>query len=471
MLKPLTFNASQATGAEELAGAPPLCVNLLADETGTLRTRPGIATWTDFPSIIPNASPVIGMVPWNDYLVYATADRTLWALTSTGSVTALSDATAGSQLDGVTAPIFAVGKSAVYVIGGGVPQTWPGAGLSARLAGAPPSGTHIAALAQRLVINDVGPSGEIFWSDVGEATGYTSWDTITAGFREAEARPDRVVAQAENSNELFVFGQSTLQVFLPDPVEVFTSTRALNVGTASPYSIVRADEAFVWLDNNQRFVVSNGRSYEEISQGLYRTVRSFADVTDAIGFRLQRDQWDVIGWIFPAEGRTLTWQKSRAAWSEWRGYGADGYTPLSVTSHCQWPERGLHLVGLSSGQIAILDSNAGNDLGASIRSEAVSGFEDRGTTSLKHCRAARFKFRRGMTGVSTPPTASISWRDDTGAFGPPHALVLGNGDQVNPVLEIRAAGTYRQRQWRLEFVDSQPLTFVGAEEDFIVLSR
>ncbi|MES2155981.1 MAG: hypothetical protein V4510_12680, partial [bacterium] len=103
----ISFSSGEAPGLEELGGAPPLVVNALPDATGTIRTRPGVSTWADFPAVVPDASPVIGMYPWGaNYLVYVTADRKLWAIGTQGSAVALSDATAATQLPGSGRPTF-----------------------------------------------------------------------------------------------------------------------------------------------------------------------------------------------------------------------------------------------------------------------------------------------------------------------------------------------------------------------------
>ncbi len=76
--KPINFASGQQSDSEPLGGATPLVVNLFVDQTGSMRVRPGISAWDEFPTAIPNASPVVAMAVLNGQLVYACDDRTLF---------------------------------------------------------------------------------------------------------------------------------------------------------------------------------------------------------------------------------------------------------------------------------------------------------------------------------------------------------------------------------------------------------
>lgn len=465
----IPFNAGQASGMEQLAGAPPAMINSLTDLGGVRRPRPGIATWSGFPSTIPHASPVDAMAVFDGYVVYVTRDRKLWAALD-GTVLSLSDATPTTKLDGGTRPVLLPTRTRLIAVGGGVPQKWSGTGLSARLGGSPPTMSFISGIATRLVGSVADTSGIIRWSGLGESVGHETWDALN--FTEAEARPDPLVAVADNTNELFAFGSKTLQVFSPDPTVGFAPGRALNLGLLAPGSFIAVDDTFAFLDSERRFVITDGRSFSDenvISKPIEATLRPLT-AADCWGFRMRLDRWDACVWMFPTDGIGYIWNRRSGSWSEWRAFWETGYGAPNITSALAWPEQNLFLVGLSTGQIARLDSMAHTDLGEVLKVELVSGFVDRGTDNYKQCQAVKFTFRRGQT-AGEAPVVQISYRDGLGPFSSPATFSLGQPGDYTPTVEMRSEGTYRRREWKLEYTSDADLSFVGAREQFRVLEN
>lgn len=468
----LPFSDGQASGLDALSGAPQLMVNSLVDLGGSRRARPGVSAWADFPTAIPNASPVDAMAVWDGKLIYATRDRQLFAWTAPDTVSDLSDGTAASMLDGALRPSILSTRTRAVIVGGGVPSKWEGGTLAELLGGSPPLLNSIAGIASRLVGGVADVSGTFAWSNLGD-TGHEVWDGLN--FAEAEAKTDVLRAVADNTNELFAFGTETLQVFSPDAILGFAPGRTINVGTLSPYSIVAVDDMFAFLDRERRFVITDGRSFSDeqsvLSKPIEAPLRALT-VEDCWGFRMRTDRWDAVVWMFPTDGKGFIWNRRSNTWSEWRAFGDTGYTAPSITSAVAWPDENLFLVGLDTGQIAKLDAAAYTDLGDVIKVELMTGFLDHGTDNLKHCKAVRFAFRRGTTAQSgTAPVVQISYRDDTGPFCPPATFSLGLAGDYDPILDMRSEGTYRRRQWRLEYTSAAELSFLGAREEFVLLDN
>lgn len=476
----LPFADGEAAGLEPLAGPPPAMINSLTDLAGTRRARPGIRAWADFPA--GGNSAVDGMAPWGDYLIFATRDRYLWAWqptgpgASTGSVLALSNGTGPTMLDGTSRPQFLPMRTKVIIVGGGYPQEWSGTGYSQRL-GAPipgyeaPQMAFITSLGSKLVSSYPDASGIIRWSGNGEPIGSELWDALN--YAEAEAKPDKLVAVADNANELFAFGAETLQVFSPDATVGFAAGRTLNVGLLAPYSLVKVDDMFAFLDRERRFLLTDGRQFSDTTSVLSKPIEARLRTmgTDCWGYRLRSDRWDACVWMFPTQGLGLIWNRRNNSWSEWRAFGATGYTAPSITSAVYWPEKELFLVGLSNGQIARLDAGAYTDLGSIIKVELVTGFVSHDTDNRKKCRAVKFTFRRGQTTSASDPLVEISYRDNLGAFCQPTVYSLGVAGDYDATIEMRSEGVYRRRQWRVQFTAAAEFSFVGAREEFDVLGN
>ncbi len=464
------FSGGETPSVDELAGGVPAQVNVLTDAAGAIRVRPGISTFSGFPSDAASTSEIIQIGAWNGYVIYVSDDRRIWALGDAGVITELSNSSSPTSfLDGSLRPIITPLRDRVIVTGGGAPQQWLGSGLSTPLGGSPPRLTHSVAISQRLVGNANDPSGIIYWSDINAPE---SWPT-GLNFLEAETKQDAVIGLYENTNELVALGTESVQMFSPDPSVVFSPSRTMEFGWGPAHSYVQLDEKFMGLDSRNRFILSNGRSFQTISSPHIGQQLEDAgvNVADCWGCRYKVGNYDLGIWTMPTDGRTFVYDTTSKTWCEFRGYdtASSALGRFSITAHFYWKERKLNLVGLSNGQIAILDETAFTDLGANIVAQMTSTFESRATSRQKKCNGVRLRFKRGILAPGDAGQVLLSYRDDLGAFCEPFRLDIGDPSDVAPVVAIRSLGSYRQRQWRI-VVDSAAFRFADFEEDYQALN-
>lgn len=467
-LKPETQEASIDFGQgqsslEELSGAAPIFLNMLADAGGAVRQRPGMRAWADFAATIPNASPVVCMYAWRTFLLYVCEDRTIWAYYGSGDIRALSDTTAATKLDGALRPIFAYDFQRVVITGGGAPQKWEGAGLTARLGGDPPVATHIGYSSQRLAVNLYDNTGVIQWTPpgVGNHEVWTTAGVNSGGFAEAEAAADPVLAIYVNTNELFAFGTQTLQVFTPDDVNDFSVASTLALGCGARYSVIDTDSSFAWLDERHRFVTSSGRDFQAISSpGMAKAVSSLAVTSDCWGFRSRIGSFDLLCWVFPTEQRMLVYDRGSQKWGEWKSWDGVQYVGWLATSYYYWAEQNIHLVGLADGTIAEMTFDAFKDMTYDIKAISRTGFMDVGIGNRKLCQRLQVQMKRSAAPANDNAIAEIRYRDDLGAFGVPVNFPLGS--DYAPTLNKYAIGMFRERQWELAFQNNAECVLTGA---------
>jgi hypothetical protein len=541
----IVFSGSANKSETEYGGAQPVVVNAIPDATGALRRRPGVSASTAFQYVTtdrvnptPEQLPIIGMMPFGDYLVYVTADRFVHAVVPGQYPVSLSTVHTGhealnrpTQLAGAARPSMVAGRQMMLIAGGAQIQKWypgitaPGGGstnLSERLVnngtgGPPPSASFLCAVAQRLVALVPDGSGQIWWS--GPLEDYENWDMATggSGYIQAAAKPDPIMAMFDNTNEVFAFGSETIQVFAPaalnidvnDPTNLldFSPSRTMNIGTVSPHSVVAVDDTFALLDRQRRIVITDARSYNDISRPIAQTLRDMKSISDAWGFRMRFGRFDCIVWMFPTDGFGLVYDTQTSNWSEWREVGVvpgsafdtvadDRFAeqPVSITSVYNWAEKGMFLVGLSDGTIAVLDDSSKTDLAAfpnpdgfipvatvvtGIKVEVQSGFTDHGTTAQKHCKTLLLKFKRTLADLPIPTTSPanaivspsgvvrISKRDDIGDWKLVKEVQLSSNR--SPAIQIRSLGVYRTRQWKVEYSGGDELQMVSAQEEYEIL--
>lgn len=477
--QPIPFVNQQSSGHEELGGASPVAMNVIVDATGTVIRRPGIVAYSG-----DGSAAVSGIYVTNSdrvIVVYETpGEREIADSTDPLAEVTLArpDGTA-MGLSGTARPVFAETEALLVIAGGadmqkvvlGPPET------TDRLGGSPPLATHVTATQSRLEANDTAPTSSstvIRFSGIAQGTityaGLEQWSLGIggAGFITAEANPDPVVAVASNSNELWAFGSRTLQIFGGDPSFVFAPVSAIELGMGAPYSAVPYDQQFNWLDSRRRFVTSDGRQYDVISDPIKRTLDAMSRVDDCWGTRLVMGPLEALVWTFPTEGRVFAIQKG-GGWAQWQGWDGNNWTPWPVTSCAYRASSGTFLVGLSDGSIGTLSLDANTDLGNPIRAYVRTGYQNRGTDALKECLCVRFTLRRGQTSAAEGPQAFFWWSDFPGQTMPKIPIDLGASGDFEVVIQFHGLGVYRRRQWHFEFAGPEQLTLVSASESFNVL--
>lgn len=476
MAEPIPFTNHQASGVEPLAGATVLAMNVIVDSAGAVSRRPGIRTYSGAPETALPGNGVDGLFCTDDGVLLAVSNapgRGLYEVSS-ASFRLVAPLPPGNNR-----PVFAQTEMLVCVAGGAQILKYERAPRTASLlGGTPPQATHVIAHALRLLANDATvDKTKVRYSAPAIGTtdysGNENWSFATpAGYFTAEARPDNVVALHENTNNVFAFGQGTVQVYGADPSAVYLSEATKEYGCGAPYSVIKQDQAFAWLDQYGRFIVSDGRSYQTISDPIFNTLEAITNRSDCFGYRVLRGNCDCLVWTFPSAGQTFVYQ-SGSGWGQWSGYDAttSNFAPFTVLSHHIRQDTDVNVVGTTDGFVAELTTEANTDLGVPIKAHIETGYVSRGTDQKKHCKCVRLTFRRGTVDGTTGPQAWLYYRDQPGAWEPGIPIDLGGSTDTHPVLELRSLGVYRRRQWKFEFTGTSDFVLVSATEDFQVLEQ
>lgn len=490
---PIKFGNQQATGQETLGGAPGVAVNVVVDDTGTVRRRPGIQAAPGLYSGVVDASGISGIYATIGGATYAVGStpqfRRIWLMGPTGA-TALGAATDDTTLAGTGRPTFAETQLLLAIAGADKMQKIVlNTNVSSRILDNPPFASHVIANSSRLLGNIAAVSATntfdksvVRFSDIanGNASfaGMEVWTEGlgTAGHFAAEADPDPVLAIAENTNEVFCFGNTSLQVFAPNTsanvLDIYDPSVTRELGCQAAYSPVKVNQQFAWLDNLRRIVMSDARSEQVLSGPIWKDLDDMSVVTDCFGYRVTDGFLDALVWSFPTDGRTFAFQQG-SGWAEWLSWNSatNNYAPFTVTASRLAPLSHDVLVGTADGRVGRFEVDATTDFGVPIRASVCSGFQARGTNKRKHCKKIRVSLKRGQSFGAVGPQAYISWRDDLGPYGQPIAIDLGTLGDTNPVLEFPSLGIYRLRDWKFEFTGIEDLRLVAVEEEFDILSN
>lgn len=479
-VQPIPFAPNQQSGLDVLNASVALAINVIIDKAGTVRKRPGIAAYAPAGSAVVDAEGISALHATSAGAVYAVGGgspaRSLYRLVG-GTAVNMSPSSAESLL-GSERPVVAETEAMLVIAGGGaVQRVLLADDTSERLPGSPPIASHVIANASRLLLNNlVLDRGLVSYSEPasGSSTaGHEIWSGGDSGFFSGEARPDPVVALGESTNEIFAFGTTTVQAFIPDAESVYSPVSTKEYGCIAPYSVVKVDQSFIWLDHRRRIVASDGRAFEVVSGPIQQTLDDMEEVSDAFGYRVVHGPVDAVVWTFPSDGRTFVYQVG-GGWSQWSSFQAavSNDAQFAVTAHANVPTTGENVVGLESGEIGLFTASATTDLGSPIVARVETGCLNRGSDFIKHSKCVRLALRRGAAAAgSDEPVGLLSWRDDEGAWSPAIPVGFGSPGETYSVVQIHSLGTYRRRQWRFEFGEDSTFVLASATEEFDVIEE
>lgn len=516
------------TSSEEIAGACPEAFNVIIDAKGMLRKRPGIALYSVAPSTSIDSNGVLGLYLTQDqvahtngtatvsgthpgflYAVGATigssggghnAGRTIYKV-SGGSATALTGTSDEDRLSvpaaGATTrtprPTFCETEALLVIAGGAqiakidirsetfsAPNfTNPNTAYNqvSFLGGCPPLATFVLPNSSRILANDTQlDTTKVRYSDISQGivdfSGHETWDPSpgAAGFVTAEARTDAIASIAENTNEIWVFGRTSLQLFQPDSSSTFSPSVTRESGCLAPYSPCKYDQQYVWVDHLTRIVISDGRDVNDAGAPVQATLKGYTHPEDCYAYRFKESFADCMVFRFEADQDTLVYQQG-IGWGRWALHDADSdaFTMFPVLCHLLQPNGGTNVIGTEDGHICTLSLDNDSDLGAPIVAYTRTGFLDRDSDRLKQSVAVHLIFKRTVE-LSQGVACYFEYRNDLSDEWVSLEVDLGVDDgNLTPDVTFRSLGTYRRRQYRLRFADQAGLFLVRATEEFFTL--
>jgi len=169
------------------------------------------------------------------------------------------------------------------------------------------------------------PNTQKFW--VTALLDGTSVDPLD--FASAEGYPDDVVALIVDHREIFLFGNTSVEVWYDAGTPDFPLARIqgafMEVGCEAAYSVAKLDNSVFWLgsDARGRGIVyrANGYTPARLSTNAVEyAIQSYGNITDAIGYTYQQDGHPFYVLIFPSAEATWVYDVSTNLWHERAGF-------------------------------------------------------------------------------------------------------------------------------------------------------
>ena len=256
-------------------------------------------------------------------------------------------------------------------------------------------------------------SGQFQISDLYDFTVWSALDYATA-----EGWPDNVLAGISDHRELWLFGETTTEVWQNTGAATFPFQRAsggfLQEGIAAAKSIAQIDESLIWLTNQLEFVKTSGYAPLPISSDQVQYLLSkMARVDDAIAFAWKFRKNAFYQITFPTENVTLECNITTGLWHR-RMSGASG----RYRGNCYLFAWGKHLIGDSlNGKVYQIDPETYTEDGEEIRRiHTLPPVRSRnGVDAMAHNRLTllmKCGFGLDADVVGSDPQISLSYSDD-----------------------------------------------------------
>jgi len=285
------------------------------------------------------------------------------------------------------------------------------------------------------------------------------------GFVTAESYNDEVVSLLRDVQDLWVFGESTVEWWRSAGGDVPTMDRVgwVNIGCASRDCASVYDSVVYWLDADGIVRASKGYEPQKISTSFIDDALYKLDVTTAESF-IYIDRNNPI-YTLTVEGRTFCYSINSGTWSERTGYLrawiADGVTTVNSKPYTGSRE---------DGQIYRIDPDFYMDGNEMIVKEctfpAASFNDDRVRYDSFRVRAAT-----GLTfDANRAPEIIMDYSDDGGnTWSSERILPYGRSGEYGGLLVWRRLGRSRQRVFRGAVADDVPVELTAAYAEVTAL--
>lgn len=446
------------------------CVNLFpqVSASGTSKSRaklvsaPGLAVWCDFTALVNRG--VRGMIAFNDNTIFAVSGNSVLRINAAGVATLIGTI---ASLD-TPVSMATNGINVVFVTG---PQGFvidPAANTVTQIVDASFTGADaIYFLAGSYVFNQTGTSK--FWAMTPYSTAINPlW------FATAEGSPDGLVTLAVNNQEVWLFGTSTLEVWINDGGANFPYSRVPGVfiehGCAAKASVAKIDSSLFWLAANEsgegQVLRTSGLSPVRISDhDLEQEIATYAVISDAVGYTYQQEGHPFYVLTFPTQNITWVYDLITSTWHQRAWLDVDG-SFARHRSNCHQFFGRKNLVGdWDTGKIyqmsTLIYSDAGNPL---VRLRASPYIAQEGVR-IAHGNV-EFDIDTGVglqSGQGSDPLVTLRWSDDNGhTFGGTRTKSIGKVGEYNKRVRFTRLGQSRNRVYELSYSEPTAFTIMGA---------
>lgn len=347
-------------------------------------------------------------------------------------------------------------------------STFSVAGLSPVL-----GATHVVYIDGYFIFNTAG-SNIFYVSDL------NSLSVSALSFASAEGNPDSIVSIIANHRDLWLFNESTTEVFTNTGNADFPFERIqggfIEKGCVAKFSVAKIDGIIFWLgrDASGQGIVyaAQGMSPQRIStHAIENSIQSYANMSAATAYTYQSGGHVFYVLNFPEA--TWVYDLNTKLWHEraFTNLGALERHRVDVLAFI--PQYGIHMVGdYANEKVYQFSETTYSDDTAEITRLRASPHISNGNLKL-FCSEFTLDMETGVgldTGQGSDPQVVLQYSDDGGhtwsneAWTSAGGKIGGIGDFKKRVI-WRRLGSFRDRVFRVKITDPVKVTLIGADMD------
>lgn len=296
-----------------------------------------------------------------------------------------------------------------------------------------------------------------------------------SSYASAEGAPDRLVSLIADHRELWLFGQTSTEVWVNSGNADFPFERLpqafIQAGCAAAHSVCRLDNSVVWLGSGERGtgIVWRADGYRPVrisTHAIERAIQSYPTVSDAFAFVYQQDGHEFYVLTFPSADRTWAFDAATGEWHE-RAWFDAGNVQRAHRASCAAAYAGGVIVGdRASGQLAVYDLDTYTEGGSPIRRIRTAQHLKSPDLRRRAHRMLQIDMESGtglQTGQGTVPQAMLRWSDDGGrTWGGEMWASFGRVGEYKARARWRRLGSAFDRVYELTIADPVKVAIVGA---------
>ena len=300
-------------------------------------------------------------------------------------------------------------------------------------------------------------------------------------FASAEGSPDDLVSLIVDHREVWLFGQTSVEVWYNAGLPDFPLSRiqgAFNeIGCVAPFSVAKLDNGVFWLgaDARGRGIVYRSQGYngQRIStHAVEWQIQQYSDISDATAYTYQQDGHSFYVLNFPTANITWVYDVATQAWHK-----RAGWLNNSFTRH-----RGNNQMSFA-GEIVIGDYLAGAIYAYDLSVYTEAGTVQKWLRSWRALPTGKNDLKRtthhslqldceagvGLDGVGqgVDPQVMLRWSDDGGHnWSNEHWKSMGEIGRTGTRVIWRRLGMtlkLRDRVYEISGTDPVSVTIMGAE--------
>ena len=283
-------------------------------------------------------------------------------------------------------------------------------------------------------------------------------------FSNADTFADRLVGAVSDHRELWLFGETTIEIWQNTGNAAFPFERAgagfIERGCVAAGSIAKADNAVFWLGDDLRVYTAQGYTPQVISPpGIVEIIESIKS-PQAAQAHIYSQGGHTFYMLTFAE-KTLGFDVTTGLWHTRK---SEGMSRWRVANH-EWVWQKNLAGDYSSGNIYELDLDTYDENGSVLRREAVSPILQIGGNRAI-CDAVEFEMEAGVgltTGQGSDPQIMVDWSDDGGRhWSHERTADIGKIGKYADRAKVHRCGAFYKRLVRLVISDPVKTVIVRA---------